>query len=304
VVLDEPAVARAGDRFVLRTPSPVRTIGGGVVIDPAPAHRRQRPAPPADGLPARLEALVESSGLAGVPSADLAVRLGVAPAEVPSLIAAAGVRELGGRLAADAALAAGVEEALRIVSAHHHAHPLEPGLPVQELRVRLGGAAELVQAVLDRAGAEQRVTVAGAFAMQAGWTPTPTPEQRRDGERILASLRSAGREPPSVDELASATSAHAFSILKFQEREGLVVQVAADRFYEAEVLHGMVSALREGMRADRTFAPQEIRDMIGVSRKYLIPFLEYCDRTGVTERRADGRVLTEAVHGTGRQVLA
>jgi selenocysteine-specific elongation factor len=175
---------------------------------------------------------------------------------------------------------------------------------VQELRARLGGAAELVQAVLDRASAEGRLHVAGAFAMRAGWTPTPSREQRQAGDRILEALRSAGREPPSVDELAAEIPAHVFSILKFQEREGLVVQVSADRFYDARVLRDMVVALREGMRDGRSFTPQEIRDIIGVSRKFLIPFLEYCDRSGVTERQADGRVLTGTLRDSDRQVLA
>jgi selenocysteine-specific elongation factor len=282
----------------------MRTIGGGVVIDPAPAHRRQRPAVPVDAMPARLERLVYSSGLAGVPAADLPIRLGVAPAEVPSLIAAAQVVSLGNRLAAEAAIAAGVAEALRIVDAHHSAHRLEPGLPVQELRARIGGASELIQAVLDRAAAEGRLHVAGAFAMRAGWTPTPSREQLQVADRMLKALRAAGREPPSVVELAAENPAHVFSILKFQEREGLVVQVSADRFYEAGVLRDMVGALREGMRDGRTYAPQEIRDIIGVSRKFLIPFLEYCDRSGVTERQADGRVLTGTLRDSDRQVLA
>ena len=304
IVLDEPAVARAGDRFVLRTPSPVRTIGGGLVLDPAPAHRRQRPAPLADAMPARLERLVHAAGLTGVPAADLPVRLGVAPGEVQGLIAAAEVLALGSRLASAAAVAAGVEDAVRLVDALHAVQPLEAGLPVQELRARLGGAPEVVQAVLDRAVADGRLVVTGAFAARAGWTPTPTDEQRRAGHDILAALRAGGREPPSVDELASSIYAHAFSILKFLEREGLVVQVSGDRFYDATALRDMVAALREGMREGRSFTPQEIRDIIGVSRKFLIPFLEYCDRSGVTERRTDGRVLTGALRGSGRQVLA
>src|SRR5690606_28827104 len=159
--------------------------------------------------------------LSGVPAADLPVRLGVAPSEVPALIAAAEIIALGSRLAASAAVAAGVEDAVRRVDALHASQPLEPGLPVQELRARLGGAPEVVQAVRDRAVAEGRLVVAGAFAMRAGGTPAPTAEQRQAGDDILAALRAAGREPPSVDELAASIYAHAFSILKFLEREGL-----------------------------------------------------------------------------------
>lgn len=304
VVLDEPAVSRAGDRFVLRTPSPVRTIGGGVVIDPAPPHRRQRLTPSAQSPADRLEQMVLASGLIGIPVADVPVRLGVPPHAVPPIIDSAGVMQLGDRLAAASALDAGVEEALRIVSEHHEREPLEPGFPVQELRGRLGGAGELVQAALDRSVGAGRLTIHGALATRAGWMPTLSAGQREAGDRILATLRSAGREPPSVPELAEKISAHVFSILRFLERQELVVQVSSDRFYDADVVRGMVTALREGMREDRPYAPQEIRDLIGVSRKFLIPFLEYCDRTGVTERRADGRVLAGALRASGRQVLA
>jgi len=48
------------------------------------------------------------------------------------------------------------------------------------------------------------------------------------------------------------------------------------------------------MLPGREYSPAELRDVIGLSRKFLIPFLEYCDRHGVTERRPTGRVL----HGT------
>ena len=56
----------------------------------------------------------------------------------------------------------------------------------------------------------------------------------------------------------------------------------------------LVRRLRNGMIAGREYSPSELRDVIGLSRKFLIPFLEYCDRRGITERRSTGRVL----HGT------
>jgi selenocysteine-specific elongation factor len=214
--------------------------------------------------------------------------------------------QVGDRLAAASAVDDAGQEALRIVSEHHEREPLEVGLPVQELRARLGGggAGEMVQAVLDRAVASGALSIHGSVVMRAGWTPTPTPEQQAAAERILENLRSSGREPPSVPELEARISAHAFSILRFLERRGLVVQVSSDRFYEAGVVRGMIDDLINGMREERPYAPQEIRDLIGVSRKFLIPFLEYCDRAGVTERRADGRVLAGALRAPGRQVLA
>src|SRR5437660_6233373 len=95
LVLETPLVARGGDRFVLRSFSPVTTIGGGVVLDPFPPQRtrlrRRRIVP--DQTPAlRLEALVVEAGLAGVATETLAVRLGVAPRRVTTAAAGGRVR--------------------------------------------------------------------------------------------------------------------------------------------------------------------------------------------------------------------
>jgi selenocysteine-specific elongation factor len=67
--------------------------------------------------------------------------------------------------------------------------------------------------------------------------------------------------------------------------------VEADRYYDAAALDDVVGALRAGMERGREYGPAELRELLGVSRKYLIPLLEYCDRRGVTERRERGRVL-------------
>lgn len=306
VVFDTPVVARAGDRFVLRALSPVRTIGGGVVVDPAPIRRRQRLTGLSVSLPHRLETIVRDAGLGGVPDAEVPVRLGVPPATAASLIevAAPEVVMRGNRLVAGAVLAAAADSAARIVDKFHERHPLEPGMPVQELRTRIGGAGEIVEEVLRRASETDQLQFAGALAWRTGWTPALAADQQATGKRLLEALRLGGREPPSVAELSDEISSHAFSILKFHERNGLAIQVAPDRFYDPGALSVMIETLRRGMEERRSYAPQELRDLLGISRKFLIPFLEYCDRTGITERHADGRVLSESFRAEDRPGVA
>jgi selenocysteine-specific elongation factor len=82
--------------------------------------------------------------------------------------------------------------------------------------------------------------------------------------------------------------------MRILERESVLVSVEADRYYAATALEALVGRLRTGMAPGREYSPGDLRDVIGLSRKYLIPFLEYCDRRGITERRSGGRVL----HGT------
>jgi selenocysteine-specific elongation factor len=82
--------------------------------------------------------------------------------------------------------------------------------------------------------------------------------------------------------------------MRILDREGLAVPVESDRYYESQALTALVGRLRQGMTPGREYSPGDFRDIIGLSRKFLIPFLEYCDRRGITERRSAGRVL----HGT------
>jgi selenocysteine-specific elongation factor len=78
-------------------------------------------------------------------------------------------------------------------------------------------------------------------------------------------------------------------LLRRLEREGRLERVADDRFYAREAAERMVDKLRSSLDAGKLYSPAELRDVLGVSRKYLIPFLEYCDRKGITDRRAEGR---------------
>nr|MBA3656957.1 SelB C-terminal domain-containing protein [Gemmatimonadaceae bacterium] len=80
-------------------------------------------------------------------------------------------------------------------------------------------------------------------------------------------------------------------VLRFLHKEGRLTQVEADRYYDTGVVGELVGLLRGRMEGGRVYSPAELREVLGFSRKFLIPFLEYCDRLGVTERRFEGRVL-------------
>src|SRR5690606_16179801 len=90
LALEAPMVARGGDRFVLRSYSPVRTLGGGVVLDPAPPSRAPWPAALASReVVARLEAIV-ARRLDGITPDDAPVLLGIAPGAARAVVDAAG----------------------------------------------------------------------------------------------------------------------------------------------------------------------------------------------------------------------
>jgi selenocysteine-specific elongation factor len=94
-----------------------------------------------------------------------------------------------------------------------------------------------------------------------------------------------------VAELSGKFGPSTVALLRKLERDGVVERVSDDRYYGRDALQEMVGILRSELQPGRMYSPSELREVLGVSRKYLIPFLEFCDRNGVTERRQQGRAV-------------
>ena len=290
VVLDEPVLARAGDRFVLRLPSPATTIGGGLVVDPHPPARRAHPWPAGLGVAQRVAAMLAEAGASGVELASIPVRAGASPAALAALRDAPEHVAVGaGRVAARPAFEALLVRAEEALREHHARNPLEEGAALAAIRASIGAAGAVFDVLVRELVGRGRATVHGAVMRAAGWAPALDASSSAIAERLLATLAASGREPPSVGELAAALGADPRSVLRFLERGGRVVAVEEDRFYLAETLAGMVGELTASMAPGRVYSPAELRDLLGLSRKYLIPFLEHCDQRSITVRAEGGR---------------
>jgi selenocysteine-specific elongation factor len=292
IALETPVVARGGDRFVVRSYSPVTTIGGGRVLDPSPP-RRSASWPDALGSPRevdRLHALVERRhgglGLEFVP-----LVLGCVPEAGRRLLA-----ETEGRLAMvgeRVMLRAAVEDVRReIVAAierYHAARPSEPGIPLGELR-QGAGRGPLADAAIGRLVNEGKLTVAEGRARLADFRPGgDSAEEQVD--RVVAALEAAGLTPPVVAELEAHLEMPGLrTVLRRAAAQGRVIGVESDRFYATAALDRFVAAVREeGRRGGIT--PAGLRERLGLSRKFLIPLLEWSDARGLTVRTGDTRRL-------------
>jgi selenocysteine-specific elongation factor len=292
VVVDEPIVARAGDRFVLRSASPVATLGGGIVTDPS-APVRARPWPAGERTPsALLASLLDEAGPVGVATSELSVRLGIAPAVVPSAVATLETWSIGDRVLAAKTAASLRAEGMATLAAYHDEHPLEPGAPLQWLRSRLRAPDDVSAAVLDVLSREGAIIVEQGVARRADFATRLTSRQEKLRAAFMAALSAAGQEPPALEELAGeldTSGAELATLARLMAREGTVVAVEAGRYYLAPAVTALLARLEAGMTPGVEYGPAELRDLLGFSRKYLIPFLEYSDRTGRTVRDPSGK---------------
>jgi selenocysteine-specific elongation factor len=88
-------------------------------------------------------------------------------------------------------------------------------------------------------------------------------------------------------------------LAEFGVRSGTLIRVGRDRFYDAAALHGVRRTILEMIRDRGRASPAEIRDMLGLTRKYLIPILEWLDAGGYTVRDGDARRLGPRGEPTG-----
>jgi selenocysteine-specific elongation factor len=291
--LDEPIIARAGDKFVLRLPSPVSTIGGGTVLDPYPTARSARFVTTANSSDptSLLSAALEAAGTFGIHESILPIRVGVAPAMASKLANEIGAEKIDGRIVSGDALSALMEEMESSVKNSVANSPLEPGVQLQTLRAELRAPAPVIDHVLFRLMGDDRLELDGALVRPAGWSPKLSDRQIRERDALLREICAAASDPPSVSELESKVGSDAPALLRLLTRSGDLVKVSEERYYSVRAVGDLVARLRGTLDPERFYPPSELREVLGISRKYLIPFLEFCDRTGVTERGAQGRRL-------------
>jgi selenocysteine-specific elongation factor len=290
VALDRPTVVRGGDRIVLRSWSPATTIGGGEVLDPLPPARASWPAGLVSGVPGtRLAALVERRRY-GLQLADVPYLLGLPPVAVRAAVAEANLDRLGTRLVSSPTLAAAEARVLERLASHHRVAPQAAGLSVETLRRAVAAPEEWADALVDRLTGSGRIVVRDGTASLKGFRPQVDLIERAL-PKVLAALHHAGLQAPTADALtASLGEPGVVGALRLAESQGMVVQVEKGWWLAKDATDGFLALLRE-LGTDRPISLATVRDRTGLSRKFLIPLLEWADRAGITRREGENRVL-------------
>lgn len=307
--LETPTVAAKGDRYVLRFYSPMETIGGGSVIDPAPVrHKRLDPAVIANlavkerGTPEELVAeTVARGGLTPVQPQAIATQLAMPLAEVRALLPALQERgELVG-MEGEAVLHrhrldAAAHQLLGVLSDFHQAQPMRTGMSREELRSRLSRQMDTkgFSLVLGRLEADGQVVADAGRVRLAAHAPRFTPEQERIAEALEAALLADPFNAPFYEEIRTAANLPAKTAGEVWEAlidNGVVVRIAADVFLHRKAVDQAIARVREYLAANGQITAAQFRDMVGTSRKYAVPLMEYLDAQRVTRRVGDAREL-------------
>jgi selenocysteine-specific elongation factor len=302
--LAQDIVAAAGDRFIVRQPSPSLTIGGGRVIDPHPRrHRRFRP---------EVISSLETKAT-GTPEERLLHLLAVGPAEVRAIAEQlehdlAGARDLvtagieagdlvalgaepGGPLAPNRLIARRdqldrTREAItRLLGDFHARQPLRRGMPKEEVKSRLGAGGRAFDALVQTLVAEGELADLGSLLALPGHEIRLTAAQQEAFDRYTIALAENPHAPPAPDGFGIAPD-----LLAALADLGQIVRLPDNVVFGAEQLAEIQRETLAMIEQHGSITLAQFRDHFGSSRKYAQAVLEYFDQQRVTRRVGDVRV--------------
>jgi selenocysteine-specific elongation factor len=305
LVCDTPVAVVVGDRFIVRDPQAMHTLGGGMVLDPFPPTRRMS----REVRAAQLEAMALSEpervlpallpvSPAGVDLVQFACAFNLLPAYAERLAHHADAVLVGDpRRAMPRTTAEALKDALIVTLTRFHTEsPQAKGIDVSVLRGKTAPAlsAATFGAFVHMIAAEHGVELVGSIVRRACHVATANRTDSLLWQRVKPRLLEAQFRGELVRDLAADLRVQESVLADFLHRKaatGEVVRVTPQRFYPREIM-AQLAALATAMAAEapgQAFIAARFRDRVGVNRTVAIEILECLDRLGVTQRVGDAR---------------
>ncbi|MDM8549499.1 selenocysteine-specific translation elongation factor [Desulfobacterales bacterium HSG2] len=312
--LDAPVALVRDDRFVIRSYSPVRTIAGGHVINPIPQkHKRFRPQV-IEGLkglvdqpPEKIISYhIDASGYRGVSFSELRIMANMPEKQLDQTIQ---------KLLSDKTLIR-TDKEKRIYIHHnnfgklkeklsdyldgyHKTHPLKPGMSKEELKSRLPSVMgpKLFNLMLNQMIKNKEVVQEEDTIRLATHKVSLGTDQADVREKILKAYVRGGLTPPYFRELGKTLDIEpdrAKDVLMLLIDEGKIVKAKEDLYFCKDAVNELKNRMIDFLLSDGEMTTPQFKDIAKVSRKYLIPLLEYFDSQNVTIRVGDTRKLRTA----------
>ncbi len=306
--LDRPLVAERGDPFVIRSYSPMTTIGGGTVLDPYPVrHRRFR-----QDVIERLEELKQAPTAGGdsafvrrkleeLPAADIAklvkeTRLDKVKVEniLGELEASGLVSKLGNSYVAIKNLNHYRNKLQDELDVYHKKYPLAPGISRAQLKGFLPSGLNQrdYDALLELLQTGEVVAIKSDLVTLYGFEPEPSQADKFILEKLESIYRTGNLQPPSVKDALISTETKAArkdELFNYLQSRGALVKVSEDLFFHSEAYKEALGMLRRHFAEKDKLTLAEFRDMSGSSRKFAQALLEHFDQAKLTRRVEDYR---------------
>ena len=300
--LEEKAVALQGDKCIIRTYSPMRTIAGAVILDANPAKHKRFNERLLEDLKVKESGKVEDlicdfvakQSKIFTTADEIVSYMGLERAEVETLLEELKISEqlikvndfyLHGRKYAETKA-----EVTGHLSRYHKTYRLRSGMPKEELRSKFGQVikGKEFDLLLQQLATDEIVKNGDVISLYE-FVVTYNPYQLKDKERIEKKLKETGFLPPSIESLTLGKD-EARELIESLNHKTLV-RLDADTVIHSDYYQEAVEKVHDYITKNGKMTLAEFRDMVGSSRKYSMIILEYMDKQKITRRVEETRVL-------------
>jgi selenocysteine-specific elongation factor len=311
VRIEEPIVALPGDRFVIRSYSPILTIGGGEILDAFPPRRKRLTEETKEELSIlergspeeKLSLRLYKAGPAGLSWSEMLMRSNLLPSRLKPMVGA--LISSGKILLYDPERQRYIHSAtvadlkrfcLDYLEEFHRQNPLQPGAMKEEFKSKLPPQvdARLFNHLLSVLTTEKKL-ISEKETIRLAAHKISMKEGEKDLHQKMVLLYSRGKlQPPTVKEVAAklgASENELKPVLQVLAKEGTLVKVKEDLYFHRQALEELEQKTVAHLQQNKELTPAQFKDISQVSRKFAIPLLEYFDGRKLTMRVGDKRVL-------------
>ena len=320
LLLEEPVSCWPGDRYVVRSYSPVATIGGGEVLGNMPPRKRKRLNESDreknkaafqilydENVENRILLFLKERGTSGLTFDELAVRLGVFAKQLKKLIAAplssrkivvvdSTTRRYLAKEVSDV-----VEELLQNkLESFHKENPMQVGLSKEELRSGLGRNMDpkVFQFCLNELQKKDLIVQEESLIRLASHQVALQADEKQLQRDLEEWYRKKGLKTATIRETMDAFSDYPERLVKevfaLLFREEKLLKVSETLYYDAATIAALQKDVVAFIEKEGEIDAPRFKNLTGLTRKFSIPLLEYFDRIKLTIRVGDIRVLRKS----------
>ena len=301
--LEEEIAVKNYDKFIIRTYSPMITIGGGVILDANPKKHSRFNEEILEKLKVQLEGnttdLIANYLLSHTDylnSKENILKELQLPKEefeesLTQLVENTTIYETKLGFIHKKKYDEVLEKLKKLLSDYHNRYKLKVGIPKIEVLSKFKISQKEMLELLDLFILNNKIRLEGNLVAEKDFVVNYDKKQLAEKERIEKALLDGGFTPPSVKELTNGEKPKVELLESLIDN--MVVRLDADLVLHEKVFKDAVQKVEAHCKKNNQIGLAEFRDMTGSSRKYSMAILEYMDKIGVTRRLENYRVLVK-----------
>ncbi|MCF6248127.1 MAG: selenocysteine-specific translation elongation factor [Desulfobacula sp.] len=309
--LEEPICCIKDDHYVIRSYSPVKTIGGGAILNPVSQKHKLFDKAVTQGLEGLLlddqeqtiSFFLSFKGFSGLSFAKLRVMTNITDKKLTAALQKMLAKQLVVQTDKEKQIYVHgpfmdsfKDKFLKKIKNYHADNPLKEGMPTQELKSKFQYIEDtkFFNLLFKKLARENLIVLDKSIVKLTGFKVALQVDQHEVKDKIKSIYQSSGLTPPffrTICQDIKIDKKNATDVLRMLVDEKSIIKTKDDLYFDAKIIETLKTQLIEFLKEKKSITTPEFKEMVSVSRKFVIPLIEYFDSINLTIRVGDTRQL-------------